>query len=74
MTARLLTFLALGGLAACSPQPRSPSYFEAHPADAAQVIADCKTGAARGAECTNALTGATAAANKARLETYRKGF
>jgi len=72
--ARIIAVLVLGGLAACSAQPRSASYFQAHPAEAAQVIADCKTGAARGAECANAPSGAAAAANAERLKLYRKGF
>jgi hypothetical protein len=66
--------LALTALAGCSAPPRSASYFEAHPADAQAVLAACKTGRARGEECQTALVGATATANKARLELYRKGF
>ncbi len=66
--------LALTVLAGCSAAPRSASYFEAHPADAQAVLAACKTGQARGEECRTALAGATATANKARLELYRKGF
>jgi hypothetical protein len=58
----------------CSREPRSVSYFEAHPADAKQVAADCKAGAHRGRECDNALAGIAAADDAARLEMYRKTF
>lgn len=66
--------LALVSLAGCSAAPRSASYFDAHPDDAQAVLAACKSGQARGEECQTALAGATATANKARLELYRKGF
>jgi hypothetical protein len=66
--------LALMTLAACSAPPRSASYFEAHPADAQAVLAGCRAGQTRGQECQTALAGASATANKARLELYRKGF
>lgn len=68
------TALALAGLAACSPAPRSASYFEAHPDEAAQVVADCKTGAHRGEECVNAQAAAAAAARAARMNAYKKNF
>lgn len=66
--------LSLTILAGCSAAPRSASYFEAHPADAQAVLAACKSGQTRSEECQTALAGATATANKARLELYRKGF
>ncbi|MEW6016935.1 MAG: EexN family lipoprotein [Pseudomonadota bacterium] len=66
--------LALAGLAACSPQPRSSSYFEAHQAEAAKVVADCKTGAHRGQECANAQAAVASAKRDARMDAYRKGF
>lgn len=66
--------LAVACLAACSAAPRSASYFEAHPIEAKAALAGCRTGQVRGAECQTALAGAAAAANKARLELYRKVF
>lgn len=74
MRAWVLAGLALASLAACSPQPRSQSYFEANPEEAEQVLADCKAGARRGQECENALAGPAAAARQARMEAYWKGF
>jgi outer membrane lipoprotein-sorting protein len=74
MIRALGVLLSLVFLAGCSAAPRSASYFEAHPADAQAVLADCKSGQVRGEECQTARAGATASANKARLELYRKGF
>lgn len=70
----LVLGLALAGLAACSPQPRSSSYFEAHQDEAAKVASDCKTGAHRGQECANAQAAVASAKRDARLDAYRKGF
>jgi hypothetical protein len=61
-------------LAACSQPPRSASYFAAHPNDAQVVLSECKAGHTRGEECVTALTGASAAADQARLKLYRRGF
>jgi hypothetical protein len=66
--------VALALTAACSPTPRSASYFQAHPAGAQAVLASCKSGATRGEECQTALAGAKAATDQARLQLYRKGF
>ena len=66
--------LALAALAACSPEPRSASYFEAHQEEAAKVAADCKAGAHRGQECVNAQGAIAAAKRDARMDAYRKGF
>jgi len=74
MTPRLLLTAALAGLAACSPQPRSASYFEAHLKEAETVVADCKAGAHRGQECVNAQTAVASARRDARMDAYRKGF
>ena len=38
MMRALVLGLTLAGLAACSPQPRSSSYFEAHQDEAAKVV------------------------------------
>ena len=48
MTRLAPLLLAIAGLAACSPEPRSTDYFIAHPEDAVRVAADCKRGAHRG--------------------------
>lgn len=74
MIRRLLVAITLAGLAACSPEPRSASYFEAHQEEAAKVAADCKTGTHRGQECTNAQTAVAAAKRDERMDAYRKGF
>lgn len=72
MIGRLI--LALAGLAACSSEPRSASYFEGHPEEAEQVAAACETGTHRGQECANAEAALAAAERKARMHAYRKGF
>ncbi|MGH6910221.1 MAG: EexN family lipoprotein [Phenylobacterium sp.] len=61
-------------LTGCSAAARSAAYFEAHPAEAKAVLAHCKSGQTRGEECQTALAGAKAAADRTRLELYRKGF
>ena len=71
---RLVLGLTLAGLAACSPEPRSATYFEAHQEEAAKVVADCQTGAHRGQECVNAQAAIAAAKRDARMDAYRKGF
>ena len=70
----LVLVLALAALSACSPDPRSATYFEAHQEEAAKVVADCQTGAHRGQECVNAQAGVAAAKRDARMDAYRKGF
>lgn len=74
MIGRLALLLALALLAACSPQPRSVSYFQAHQAEAEQVVAGCKAGAHRGQECVNAQAGVAASRGDERMDAYRKGF
>jgi hypothetical protein len=66
--------MAASVVAACDPQPRAVSYFEAHPDVADKVIAECASGARRGAECNNALDGKARNAIDARMAFYRKGF
>lgn len=65
---------ALAALAACSREPRSASYFEANPEEAAKVADACKAGAHRGEECVNAQAGVASAERAKRMEAYRKGF
>ena len=74
MMRRLVLGLTLAGLAACSPEPRSATYFEAHQEEAMKVVAACQTGAHRGQECVNAQAGVAAAKRDARMDAYRKGF
>lgn len=71
---RFLFAFAVASLAACSPEPRSASYFEAHPGEAAKIVADCQTGSHRGQECVNAQAAVAAAKRDARIEAYRRGF
>lgn len=66
--------LCFAGLAACLPEPRSTSYFGAHPKDAETVVADCQTGAHRGQECSNAQAAVAAAKRNERMDAYHKGF
>ncbi len=61
-------------LAACSPSPRSASYFEAHPDVTARVLTDCQAGAHRGAECENAEIADAKKKSDARLQLYKSGF
>lgn len=74
MIGRVVLPLALAALGACSPQPRSASYFETHPDEAEEVVAACRTGARRGEECVHAQAGVAAAKRDARMDAYRKGF
>ena len=74
MSSARITVLVGVMLAGCTGEPRSASYFEAHPAEAQRVAAGCKAGAWRGRECDTALAGLAAAADAARLEMYRKTF
>ena len=71
---RVAILLALGVLAACSPAPRSASYFKTHPDDASKVIADCAAGTTRGGECAAAQAGEAQAKSDARLSLYKKSF
>jgi len=74
VTGRTLAVAALAALAACSPAPRSASYFEAHPEEAAKVVVDCAAGVHRGEECVNAKSAAAAIRRDARMDAYKKNF
>jgi hypothetical protein len=74
MTARLLLVALACGLAGCTPQPRSASYFQAHTDEATKVVGACAAGTARGEECATAQTGLNAAARDARMAILRKSF
>jgi len=74
MTRLLLLLVAVAGLAACSPQPRSSEYFVAHPEEAKRVVADCTAGSRRGEECANATAGVAAAESAERMKLYKKSF
>jgi len=71
---RALGLLLLLALAACSPTPRSASYFEGHPEEAAQVVVDCAAGKHRGEECVNAKVGAAEIRREGRMDAYKKNF
>jgi uncharacterized lipoprotein YmbA len=73
MSVRAFGIVAALALAACTPAPRSASYFQAHAAEAAQVVRACVAGPARGAECQAAQAGIDAARD-ARMATFRKCF
>lgn len=70
----LVSILGACLLGGCSPQPRSTSYFEAHPREAAAVVKACVAGDRRGAECDTAEAGQAKAAADARMAIYRKAF
>lgn len=59
-------------LASCQPEPRSSTYFEAHPTEAERVVAGCSRGAQRGGECEAAQTGLASIQARKRLELFRK--
>lgn len=61
-------------LAACQPEPRSATYFEAHAAERAEVVADCRIGKHRGEECKNAQFATEKAARAKTMNDYRGGF
>lgn len=66
--------LAAGLLMGCAAEPRSESYFVAHPEEAKRVLASCDTGAHRGAECVNAHASERAIRRRARMEMARRTF
>jgi hypothetical protein len=61
-------------LAACSPVPRSASYFEAHPGEIDTVLAACTAGSQRGGECDNASLAKAHRDADARMAIYKKSF
>ena len=71
---RLILGLALVCLAACQPAPRAVSYFRVHPDETRSVLADCASGAHRGAECDNAQAADALIKSDARLNLYKKSF
>ncbi|WP_436017301.1 EexN family lipoprotein [Phenylobacterium sp. LjRoot219] len=71
-TAALTASFAL--LASCSPEPRSASYFEAHPGEIAKIVSACRSGLHGGEECTNAQTADAKLRSDARLALYKSGF
>lgn len=74
MIGRAIALVTLATLAACSSEPRSTAYFEAHREEAARIVGDCKAGAHRGRECVNAQAGVAAAARQLRMNAYQKNF
>ncbi len=69
--ALLLAVLVVG---ACDREPRSPSYFIAHPEEADVVLRRCEAGEHRGPECLNAQASREDRQRKARMEYYRRGI
>ena len=71
---RSLAVLLLVALtAACDAQPRSATYFHAHPVIAQNVADACRSGSYRGDECVNAEAGLSAVRRDERLEMFRRG-
>lgn len=58
-------------LAGCEREARSQSYFEAHDAERAEVLADCKAGAHTGEECQLAQLAAQTVAKDQKHATRR---
>lgn len=71
---RLLGSLLALTLSACSAEPLTAAYFQAHPDDAARVVKACEAGSHRGAECQNAEAAIIALKRDARMTRYRKAF
>jgi len=61
-------------VSACQAEPRSASYFQAHPDDARRVVDACRQGAHRGAECDHAKAGQAATQADKRMELFKKSF
>ena len=61
-------------LAGCQPEPRSASYFEAHPDEARRVVERCRQGTHRGSECDHAQAGLAALQADKRMELFKKSF
>jgi len=74
MSRPIVVLICLVGAAACTPQPRSASYFQAHQGEATKVVNACAAGSRRGAECDTAQAGLAAARRDARMSDYRKTF
>jgi hypothetical protein len=65
-------FALTGLLAGCGkPEPRATTYFAAHLDEARKVVADCKSGSARGEECANADGAVQAADARERFKRFR---
>lgn len=69
-----LTFIVSAGLASCSPEPRSVTFFASHLGVAREIVANCRAGTSRGGECENAQAGLASAARDARMREFRKAF
>lgn len=61
-------------LAGCQADPRSASYFEAHPGEAQEVVDRCLASAHRGRECETAQAGLAAAQADRRMQLFKKSF
>lgn len=70
---RRLPILFLGlCLTACGPsEPRSVQFFEANVDEAREIVAGCKDGTERGAECANADIAIQTAEGRERFKRFR---
>ncbi|MGD9471696.1 MAG: EexN family lipoprotein [Novosphingobium sp.] len=67
----MIAALAVITLSACNKaEPRSSQYFAAHLDEARQIITQCRDGAVRGDECTNADMAVQEADSKARFRKF----
>lgn len=71
---RWVVAFSLVVLVGCQKEPRSVSYFEAHPDEAQRVVAACRSGSHRGSECDNAQGGLAKLEAERRLQLFRKSF
>jgi hypothetical protein len=63
--------VAVIALSACGQtEPRAERYFAAHLDEAKQVVEECATGTARGAECMNAEMAVSKAEAKERTKRF----
>lgn len=69
-----LALIAMVVASGCQAQPRSASFFEAHPEETARVLVACAQRAQRGTECDTAREGQAAIERNARMELYRRSF
>lgn len=74
MKAVVILLAAAAALPGCSREPRSAAYFEAHVEEAIRVVARCRNGDNRGAECANAEAALAAADRKVRMGRYQQNF
>lgn len=68
---RLLMIPVLIVAGGCAPrEARSVEYFEAHPAEAREVVEACRAGDVRGDECGHAKTAVEVAEGRERMRRF----